>query len=233
MSSVHLSIQGNDRAANLVLQELHQVIADHIDVDYIVPHLYKKRYLSLKKVQYLQNPQRNLTDQDKKDYLLYNVLMNGGGTALTTLLDALDETSQQHQPHENLAFKLRKHYHDVCDQINQGLAEEPHAQNANTPSARPSVTTDTPPSVNTQSLPQVPDIIPQIFSQITQNLGNSTPPVTKNCDRLRNSTPGPACNYFIAVSGVLNPSHCSTSLNDDAHDDLRLSKPLHSASHVS
>ena len=180
----------HDRAANLVLQELHQVIADNIEVDYIVPQLWQKRYLSLKKVQYFQNPL--LTDQHKKDFLLYNVLMNGGYMALKTLLDVLDETSQQHQPHVNLAIRLRKRYRDVCtgDQIDQrqSLAEEPH--NAYTLANNS--------STNVQSIPQIPDIIPQILSQFTQSLGNATSPVTTKCDCMQHSSTsvpaGPACN---------------------------------------
>lgn len=101
------STEDNDFAANLVLRQSHQLIADHVNVDCIAPRFYQKQCLSLKQLQYLQNRQGNLTDQDKKEYLLNNVLMNGGYTILRTLLDALDETSQQLQPHANLAVRLK------------------------------------------------------------------------------------------------------------------------------
>ena len=120
------STEDNDFAANLVLRQSHQLIADHVNVDCIAPRFYQKQCLSLKQLQYLQNRQGNLTDQDKKEYLLNNVLMNGGYTILRTLLDALDETSQQLQPHANLAVRLKKQYNDVCNQTDQ-KSEEPQS----------------------------------------------------------------------------------------------------------
>ena len=205
------STEDSDYAANLVLRESHQLIADHINVDCIAPSLYQKHCLSLKQLQYLQNRQGNLTDQDKKEYLLNNVLMNGGYTILRTLLDTLDETSQELQPHANLAFRLKKQYHDVCNQADQNSAKEPQSS----PETNP-------PTNFTQSLPQIPDIIPQIFSQLTQSLGSAAPPVaTKSDERNHSSASGPACNYFIALSGAVGPSYSrySSSLNDDVHID--------------
>jgi len=188
------SIKQCDHAANLTLRKLHQVIAGHIDVDDVAPLLYQKNYLSLNKLQFLQNPRAILTDQEKKEYLLNNVLMNGGYVALSTLLDVLDETSQKLQSHATLAGKLRKEYQDMCNQIDQGLVEEPQIindiQNAST-------------SAHTaQSLhSQIPDIIPEVTSQ---------------CDRHHSSASTPAYNYFITVSGTFNynPSYHSSSLND-------------------
>ena len=199
-----------DHAANVVLRQSHQLIADHVNVDCIAPRFYQKQCLSLKQLQYLQNRQGNLTDQGKKEYLLNNVLMNGGGKILGTLLDALDETSQQLQPHANLAVRLREQYHDVCNQIDQ-KSEEPQSA----PKSNPSTNT-------TQPLPQIPDIIPQIVSQLTHSLGSTAPPVTtKSDERNHSSASGPACNFLIAFSGSLStPYVCnSASLNDDAHID--------------
>ena len=72
------SREDNDYAANLILRESYQLVADHVNVDCIAPLFYQKHCLSLEQLQYLQNRQGNLTDQDKKKYLLNNVLMNGG-----------------------------------------------------------------------------------------------------------------------------------------------------------
>ena len=138
--------------------------------------------------------------------------MNGGYTILRTLLDTLDETSQELQPHANLAVRLKKQYHDVCNQPDQKSAKEPQSF------------TESDPSTNaTPSLPQIPDIIPQIFSQLTQSLGSTAPPVATKSDERSHSQSGsgPACNYFIALSGSVSPSYSrfSSSLNDDAHID--------------
>ena len=132
-------------------------------------------------------------------------------TIFRALLDTLDETSQQLQPHANLAVRLKKQYHDVSNQTDQKLEKEPRSASESNPSTN-----------TTQSLPQIPDIIPQIVSQLTHSLGSSAPPVTtKSDERNHSSASGPACNYFIALSGSVSPSYAcfSSSLNDDAHID--------------
>ncbi|XP_065920953.1 uncharacterized protein [Dysidea avara] len=202
-----------DRAANQVFRELRQEIVSFIDLGTIIPLLHKKRWLTLQKLQYLENPRNGLEEAERKQYLVNHSIMGKGLSALQTLLDVLDETSKLYEPHEKLSVKLKQHYQIVFGQI----SHETLSVGCPSISDSPTVLTDH----ITASVSSMPDIVPQLSSflpsqsDITANRSH-TESTSSGCrHRSHGTTPVPAYHYYVKVMGKsISSEYLSSSLNN-------------------
>jgi len=198
-----------DRAANQVFCELRQEIVSFIDLDTIIPRLHKKRWLTFRKLQYLENPRNSLTEAERKQYLVNNCLMDKGLSALQTLLDVLDETSKLYEPHEKLSVKLKEHYQY---QISQ------EALNVGCPSTSESSTVTE--DHISASMSSIPDIVPQFSSLLPNHSDTTGRPRSESTSygshhRSHSLNPAPAYHYYInVIPGTSATSeYLSSSLN--------------------
>jgi len=202
-----------DLAANQVFLELRQEIVSYIDVDTFVPSLHGKRWLTLQQLQYLQNSRSGLTEQERKHYLINHCLMDKGLFALQILLEVLDETSKLYDPHEKLSHKIKLHYQNVLDRLNQ----ETLVSNASCPNMSTTVMPAPTPAITLTSVSSMPDIIPQQLSRYLPNHSDSTARhrSESTCSHRRLHAAVPAHHYYVKVVGTsTSTEYLSASLNN-------------------
>lgn len=214
-----------DRCANEVFQELRQQIVSFIDVDEIIPLLHKKRWLTLQRLQYLENPRGDLTDMQRKQYLINHSLMDKGFSALQTFLDVLDETSKLYEPHKELSVTLKQKYQNIFDQMNHAAAGT-----AGHSTITDSFQQSTEPV--TASMSSMPDIVEDVGHMFSLSKTISIPPETESTNnwhhRPHESASVPASNHILAITHTSGSSqYHSTSLNadPDCHSYSRSSSP--------
>ena len=211
-----------DNCANKVFQELRQQIVSFIDVDEIIPLLYKKRWLTLYRLQCLENPRSGLTDTERKQYLVNHSLMDKGFSALQMFLDVLDETSKSYEPHEKLSVILRQQYQNVFDQMSQEALGSITDHSTISDSFQQSTMPADHITASMSSMPDIVEDIGQIFSRITKTIAAATPPTESTSishHRSHRAASAPAFNYIVAITHTSGSSqYHSTSLNTDPGD---------------
>jgi len=213
-----------DHCANEVFQELRQQIVSFIDVDEIIPLLHKKRWLTLQRLQHLENPRSGLTDTERKQYLVNHSLMDKGILALKMFLDVLDETSKSYEPHEKLSVMLKQQYQNVFDRMSQETLAGTTGHSIITDFFQQSTE---PVDHIKASMPDIVEDIGKMFSHLSETI--SAPPTestNSSHHKTRGSASAPAFNYVLAIAHTSGSSqYHSTSLNADPDGYSRTSSP--------
>ena len=201
-----------DRCANKVFQELRQQIVSLIDVDEIISLLHKKRWLTLQKLQYLENPRSGLTDTERKQILVNYSLMSKGFSALQMFLDVLEETSKSYEPHEKLSVILRQQYQNVFDQMSQEALGSITDHSTISDSFQQSTM---PADHITANMPDIVEDIGQRYSHLSKTIIPPTEFTNRSHHRSHDVAPAPAFNYVLAITQGGSSQYHSTSLNTD------------------